>query len=75
MAFTFRLFGTDGDDIGVYKTARSDWFPGDVVYEAGWPKWRITAILPVGELADSEFAAFWELELLQPDLRAVPDPA
>jgi hypothetical protein len=43
MSFKFRVYTVDGDDLDDYTASRPDWSPGDVLYEEGKPKWRITA--------------------------------
>ena len=48
--FLFRMRDATGDDLGDYQAARPDSHPGDVLYHAGLPTWRITAVIPADTL-------------------------
>ncbi len=60
--FLFRMHDATGDDLDDYQAARPDWHPGDVLYDAGLPKWRITAVIPADTLDSDVYAGVWEVE-------------
>jgi hypothetical protein len=62
MAFTFRMFTADGDDLPDYVAMRPDWNPGDTLYVNGKPTYRIRAIVPMHDLDNEVYAGIWEVE-------------
>jgi hypothetical protein len=47
--FLFKLQDSDGADVGLYRAAVPNWQEGDLLYEGGWPAWRVTAVGGGGE--------------------------
>ena len=62
MSFRFRMYLADGEDLDDYVAMRPDWSAGDVVYAGGRPAYRITAVIPVGNLDNDVYQAVWEVE-------------
>ena len=54
MAFTYRLYLPNGEDIGTFATAAPDWGIGDE-FRTGGDRFRIENILPGEELGSDEF--------------------
>jgi hypothetical protein len=61
--FNFKMIDNDGAEVGVYCAAvPGPWPVGTELYEAGWPKWRITANATPPDFNYERFAGVWQVE-------------
>lgn len=58
--FRYRLFSSNGDEFGEFRTAAPDWHVGDEFFTADRRRFRIVAIVPVPK--GSRYRAFFEVE-------------
>ena len=64
MAFRYRLYLENGEDIGEFATAAPDWHVGDEFRAAGNRRLRMTAVVPterIAEFIDGPVRAIWEV--------------
>ena len=73
MSFRFRVCLAGGEDLDDYSSSEPNWKPGDVLYAGGKPAYRISRIVSRGELEGSDYDGIFEVEALQPAVRAIPD--
>jgi hypothetical protein len=73
MSFRFRVHLADGEHLDDYSSSEPNWKPGDVLYAGGKPAYRITRIVSRGEIEGSVYDGIFEVEALQPAVRAIPD--
>jgi hypothetical protein len=59
--FRFRLFSSDGDELGEFLTAAPNWRPGEEFLTGDGRTFRIVAIVPVLE-EESPFHGIFEVE-------------
>ncbi len=60
--FKYRVYTVDGDDLDDYATSEPNWKPGDELYVDGFPKYRITAVIPMRSLDNGVYDGIWEVE-------------
>jgi hypothetical protein len=68
--FRFRVYLEDGTDLDDYVTTAGTWRPGDTLYAGGLPAYRITKVIPVGNVDNELYQGIWEVEPIRPLLEA-----
>jgi hypothetical protein len=68
MAFRYRLYSADGDDLGEFMTAVPNWQPGERFFTGDGRRFEITRIVDIDE-PGSPFKGFFEVTLLDPGRR------
>jgi len=63
-SFRYQLLADDGSDLGVFVGGPGPWWEGDVLFDEGRAKWRITAIpdVDLDDDLDEEVAGRWVVE-------------
>jgi len=54
VAFHFRLFLPDGEDVGDFVTAAPDWSAGDEFFTGGRLRYRVRAVIPADDLDETD---------------------
>lgn len=52
MGFKFEFRTVDGDEAGSFETAVPNWQTGDTLIASGNVRYRVTAVLPLGRIAE-----------------------
>ena len=69
MAFRYRLYLEDGEDIGTFETMAPAWRIGDELYDDDHNRFRVTATIPADDFGSQDFhglLAVTPLELAAP---------